>query len=152
MPDGRWRGKISAIKPIQKSRRDPWMRIGRRATSSSSFQCLSSCSRRSRSCARRCATVYFLHPRSNSCNQPFTRIARNASIKTSARLRKESMFTTVALDEPWKAVGSNAGVVELLSCCEMWMSTSIATSVLLAWSWGIRKTRKAERKAANRPS
>jgi hypothetical protein len=51
-----------------------------------------------------------------------------------------------------KAVGTNAGVVELLSCCEMWMSTSIAMSVLLGWSWGMVKTRKAERKAANRPS
>src|SRR5258706_8062271 len=32
------------------------------------------------------------------------------------------------------------------------MSTSIETSMLLGWSWGIKKTRKAERKAANRPS
>ncbi len=138
MPDGRWRGEISTRRPIQKSRRDPWMRIGRRATSSCSFQRSSSRSRRSRSCARRCATVYFLHPRSNSCSQPFTSIARNASIKTSARLRKKSMFTAAVLDGTSKAVGSNAGVDELLSCCEMWMSTSIATSVLLAWSWGIK--------------
>ena len=43
-----------------------------------------------------------------------------------------------------KSVGTNAGVVELLSCCYIWVSTSTATSVCWVGAGG----RKAERKEA----
>jgi len=122
--------------PQKKNTRDNRRKSGRSGRSLSSFHRLRPCNCRSRSTARRSATVCCLNLRPSSWSHALMSIARIASITALTRLRDRSVLTESAFWVYANSVGVYAGMVELPSCREMWMRTSNAMSLLLGWTWG----------------
>jgi len=138
--------------PQKKNTADTRRRSERSEGALSSFHRLKPCIHRSRSIARRSATLYCLNSRPSFRTHICMSTARIASTTMQIRLVDRSALTQEAFGVSVNSVGVYAGMVELLSCREMWMRTSNAMSLLLGWSRGWVKIRNAEMTAANRPS